>query len=54
MTFIHAAILTLSRIIGGHGMLQVDQTLEEEERALEEYLKDTEDDVLKPANPEAY
>uniref|UniRef100_A0A2D4LXB3 Uncharacterized protein n=1 Tax=Micrurus spixii TaxID=129469 RepID=A0A2D4LXB3_9SAUR len=39
--------LYLPRQIGGHGMLQVHQIVEEEKRALEEYLKDNEEDALK-------
>ncbi|KAM6469092.1 uncharacterized protein PHA67_010839 [Liasis olivaceus] len=39
--------LYLPRNIGGHGMLQVHQTVEEEKGVLEEYLKDSEEDALK-------
>ncbi|XP_053104449.1 uncharacterized protein LOC128324210 isoform X3 [Hemicordylus capensis] len=38
--------LYLPHSSGGRGMLQVHQTVEEEKRGLEEYIKDSEEDVL--------
>ncbi|XP_053117875.1 uncharacterized protein LOC128329940 [Hemicordylus capensis] len=44
--------LYLPRSSGGRGMLQVHQTVEEEKRGLEEYIKDSEEDALKKVNKE--
>ncbi|XP_053114405.1 uncharacterized protein LOC128328439 [Hemicordylus capensis] len=42
--------LYLPRSSGGRGMLQVHQTVEEEKRGLEEYIKDSEEDALQMVN----
>lgn len=44
--------LYLSRNIGGRGMLQVRQTVEEECRALAEYVRDSQEDALKQVTEE--
>ncbi|XP_053147207.1 uncharacterized protein LOC128342972 [Hemicordylus capensis] len=44
--------LYLPRSSGGRGMLQVYQTVEEEKRGLEKYIKDSEEDALKMVNNE--